>query len=505
MNQTPSLKPYFVTCTAIFVPLILALVIFSQFPEYGLADLMQGKPAPAAKAPAAATPAGETKSVAAALDQEFQKLADGVMPSVVSVNTSKENLFKHVVLEKRATIKELQGTEYVITPGVGSGVIVSKDGYIITCWHVIKDLDLENGRDFCSVTLHQEHESREVDLVGMDRKTDLAVLKLRQPPDHDLPALSFGDSDLMHRGNIVMAVGSPFGLFDTVSQGILSNCDRKLGDSDEALPYFQTDCVINPGNSGGPLVNLKGEIIGINWALYSGQTEVHTWQGIGLVVRSNEAKAAMESILHQSGPRPYLGVGIAETKFDPQKDTGRIYITDVTKDSPAAQAGLLKNDTIEAIDSLPVTNEAEAWKRMQRKLVGEVVEFSISRPPDATTLKIQVTVADMDKNGPPPPVVEDLTKELGLKVKNCDGRERFTYKMRQWVHGDDFVVIWEVDREGPLAGKVKPGDILYSLDGATRIKSTADLKLVLAAQKGKQPVALTIWREAQPMFEVSVP
>ncbi len=505
MNQTPSLKPFFVTCTAIFVPLIVALAVFSQFPEYGLADLMQGKSAPAEKAPTEAAPATTPKSVAAALDQEFQQLADAVMPSVVSVNTSKENLFKHVVLEKRATIKELQGTEYVITPGVGSGVIVSKDGYIVTCWHVIKDLDLENGRDFCSVTLHQEHEPREVDLVGMDRKTDLAVLKLRQPPARDLPVLAFGDSDLMHRGNIVMAIGSPFGLFDTVSQGILSNCDRKLGDSDEALPYFQTDCVINPGNSGGPLVNLKGEIIGINWALYSGQTEVHTWQGIGLVVRSNEAKAAMESILHKSGPRPYLGVGIAETKFDPRKDTERIYITDVTKDSPADLAGLLKNDTIQAIDGLPVTNEAEAWKRMQRKLVGEVIEFSISRGSEPEVLKLAVTVADMDKNGPPPPLVEDLTRELGLKVKNCDGRERFTYKMRQWIHGDDFVIIWEVDRAGPLAGKVKPGDILYSLDGATRVRSTTDLKTALTAQKAGQPAKLTIWREAQPMFEVSVP
>jgi S1-C subfamily serine protease len=250
---------------------------------------------------------------------------------------------------------------------------------------------------------------------------------------------------------------------------------------------------------------LKGEIIGINWALYSGQTEVHTWQGIGLVVRSNEAKAAMESILHKSGPRPYLGVGIAETKFDPLKDAGRIYITDVTRDSPAAQAGLLKNDTILAIDGLPMTNEAEAWKRMQRKLVGEMVEFSITRGNDPATLKMEVTVADMDKNGPPPPVVEDLMKDLGIKVKNCDGRERFTYKMRQWIHGDDFVLIWEVDRAGPLAGKVKQGDILYSLDGATRIKSTAELKTALAAQKSERPITLTIWREAQLMFEVSVP
>jgi serine protease Do len=501
MNQTPSLKPFFTTCAAIFLPLLGAFAIFSQWPGYGVADLMQGKPAPH-ESTAPSTP--PKQSVAEALDQEFKELAERVMPSVVSVDTTQEKAFKNVLVEKRATIKELQGTEYVITPGVGSGVIVSKDGYILTCWHVIKDLDWENGRDSCSVRLHQEREPREVELVGVDRKTDVAVLKLRQAPDHELAVLPFGNSDLMHRGNIVMAVGSPFGLFDTVSQGILSNCDRKLSDTDDALPYFQTDCVINPGNSGGPLVNLKGEIIGINWALYSGQSDVHTWQGIGLVVRSNEAKAALDVIRHQSGPRPFLGLGIDETKFDPLQEDRRVFISEVSKDSPATTAGLQVNDTIQAIDDMPVANMAEAWKRMRLKLVGETVEFKITRETTAEPLTLKLTVADMDKDSPPPPQIMDLTKELGLKVKNCEGRERFTYKIRQWTHGDDFVLVWDVDRDGPLAGRVRQGDILLSLNGGPRIKSTAELETALKSRKSHDALTLDVWRDAQTILSVEV-
>jgi serine protease Do len=501
MNQTPSLKPFFTTCVAIFLPLLAAFAIFSQWPGYGLADLMQGKPAPQETSEEAPKP---NQSVAAAMDEEFQKLAERVMPSVVSVDTTKEKAFKNVLIEKRSKTKELQGTEYVITPGVGSGVIVSKDGYILTCWHVIKDLDWENGRDSCSVRLHKERESREVDLVGMDRNMDVAVLKLRKPPEQDLPVLPFGNSDLMHRGNIVMAVGSPFGLFDTATQGILSNCDLKLSDTGDSQPYFQTDCVINPGNSGGPLVNLKGEVIGINWALYSGESEAHTWQGIGLVIRSNEAKAALDVIRHQSGPRPFLGLGIDEAKFDPLKEDRRVFISEVSKDSPATTAGLQVNDTIEAIDNMPVANKDEAWKRVRLKLVGETVEFKITRGTAAEPLTLKLTVADMDKDSPPPPQIVDLTQDLGLKLKNCEGRERFTYKIRQWTHGDEFVIIWDVDRDGPLAGKVRQGDILLSLDGGPRIKSTDEFQAALKSRKSREPLTLDIWRNPQTIVSVEL-
>jgi S1-C subfamily serine protease len=493
-----ALKSYFITCVAILLPLLLCVGIFSSVKGYGLADLLQGKQIPKDQLDKAAV---ETGSVSAAMDKEFEQLAATVMPGVVSVDTTKENAFSRLLVEKKNHYRELPGTQFdPPTSGIGSGVIVSKEGHILTCWHVLKGLDLEHGRDVCSVRLHGEREAREVDLIGKDERTDLAVLKLRKLPEQELTVLPMGDSDLMRRGNLVMAVGSPFGLYESVSQGILSNCDRKIGVSDLAMPHFQTDCVINPGNSGGPLVNLKGEVIGINWAIYSGEPEVHSWQGIGLVVRSNEAKAALESILHQSGPRPYLGLGFDEAKFDPLTDSHRVYLLEVMQGSPAATAGLMLEDTVDEIDDVPVANMAEAWKRVRAATVGSTVKFKISRGPNLESKTISVTVADLDKASTEPPTMP--VKELGITAKDCNDMERYTYKFKLWNLGDNFVIVTDVDAQGPLAEQLKQGDILCSVDGVSQLKTTAELQRYLASRKVKVP--FTVWRNGQ-MFQVAAP
>jgi S1-C subfamily serine protease len=217
----------------------------------------------------------------------------------------------------------------------------------------------------------------------------------------------------------------------------------------------------------------------------------------------------MDIILHQRGPLAYLGLGFEEGKFDPQKDDlRRVFIADVTKDSPAAQAGLLPNDTVLEIDGVPVASKAEAEKRRRRKHVGDVIELTIVHPHETTPIKVRVTVTDMDKDGPPQPEVVDFTKEWGLRLKNCDVRELFTYKMRQWTQAD-FVIITAVSPQGPLAGKepdkqVRSGDILLSVDG-TKVKSTDEVKTLFANRKIHGPVTLGIWRDAQTNFEVQVP
>lgn len=509
MNASvPSLRPYFTVCAAIFAPLLIVLTIVSQQDDYGLADMVKGDAIPEKKVPEVSPndPPPASTSVAELLDQEFQKLADKVMPSVVSVHTSveKQNLVMKIV-DPQGNLEQLD-SEFASQPGVGSGVIVSKEGHILTNWHVIQDLNMDNlaqGRDFLYVSLHKEKSPRQVDIIGVDEKTDLAVLKLRGPLDKNLPVLPFGDSDLIRRGNIVMALGSPFGLSETVTQGILSHCERKLGDTDEGQQYIQSDCVINPGNSGGPLVNLKGEIIGINWAMFIGQPDVHTWQGVGLAIRSNDAKEALEKILNKSGPRGYIGL-MFEEQIDIVKDEHKVFIDDVLKGSPAFKAGLRVGDVVAMIDGVEVPSMSDAWKRVQRKKVGETVQFQISR--DGTLLNpIDVVVETMDESGSSAQQLVDLTKILGIKVKDGDSRDFFVLnKTRGWRIGRKFIIVKEVTTSSPLYGKVRPGDILMAAgkDHAVqpKINTTKELQSVLSTWEQGSSLTLHFWRDPQTVF-----
>lgn len=491
----PSLRPYFTTCAAIFAPLVLVLLALGYHQGFLL------EKATTTKKEAAASASGA--DMAETLSREFQTLADRVLPSVVRVHTSIEKQYKRVVLDPSMQPQTQPDAEYDTQPGIGSGVIVSEEGHILTNWHVIKDLDLAGGRDSLFVALHRETELRQVDVIGVDPTTDVVVLKLRGKVDRALPALTFGDSDLMHRGNIVMALGSPFGLWDTVTQGILSNCERRLGDSDAGQQYLQTDCVINPGNSGGPLVNLQGEIIGINWAVYSGQLDVRTWQGVGLAIRSNDAKAALDKILHNSGPRSYVGLMLDEQRNAAQ-DTSKVIISGVVGGSPAHLAGLRQGDIIEKIDDQVMTSAAEAWKRVQRKKVGEVISFLITRD-GQTQPPLEMRVLDMEQASPEPPQIVDLTTLLGLKVKNGDPKEWFLLKTRGWVHGARFVLVTEVAADSPLFGKVRRGDVLAAIGQdpqfLPRLNNTDELEKSLSKWTAGSSLSLSFWRDPQTHFD----
>ncbi len=496
MNEKPALKPYFITCAAIFAPLALALVVLSHWPGYGLADLLQGQTPPAESAP-------EEPGTKAGFD--CSAVVEQVLPSVVTVHTSKENMYKTVFVDHTGKGREQAGVDYdKPTLGVGSGLIVSAEGHILTCWHVLKHLDLENQRDVCSVQLSSEHELRRARLIGMDRNADLAVLKLIDPVGRELPVLPWGDSEAMRRGNFVIAVGSPFGLLETITHGILSNCDRRIGDSDYYLPHFQTDCVINHGNSGGPLINARGEVIGICDALYAGPSEEHSWQGIGLALRSNEAQAALEAILQSRAARGYLGAYVEEEKFNPRTDTHRIYLAGVDERSPAAHAGLLADDTLVAIEGAPVQS-VEDWKRT-RKLAGETVSISILRGAEQTPLTIKVTLIDISKGSQEPPEIVDLGPPLDLKVKAADPVEAWRYKLGGWAQGSQFILVMEVAPGSILAGKVQAGDILKNVDGSYRVNKTpTEVQSALTARLPQEPLRLAIWRNGQSPFIIYLP
>ena len=240
------------------------------------------------------------------LDDEYTKVVTAVVPSVVSITTTK-------TLTRRTPIDPLElffgrrfsddsPAQQKVT-SLGSGVIVSKEGHIVTNNHVL------NGTEDVTVQLSDGREEK-AKIVGTDGQIDLAVLKIDLP---NLIPLPIGDSDKVRVGQIVMAIGNPFGLDESVSQGIISAKDRRAM-NDSQVEFFQTDTAINPGNSGGPLVNIRGEVIGINTAIYS---ESGGNQGIGFAIPSNVVKAAMNSIISKGRViRGYLGVGIQPVTKD---------------------------------------------------------------------------------------------------------------------------------------------------------------------------------------------
>jgi len=237
---------------------------------------------------------------------------------------------------------------------LGSGVILNANGYIITNFHVV------DGADRIRVRLKDDpvgvqHDAK---VVGIDRETDLAVIKIEPPKDHTLTAATLGDSDALGIGDWVLAMGSPFGLENTVTAGIVSARGRNINPARQFQSFIQTDAAINPGNSGGPLVNMRGEVIGINTAIY---TQSFGYQGVGFAMPSNTVREVYNQLTSAEHRVARGSIGVT---FNPQTPAlARVYgvkqgvtISGVTPGLGADRAGLRAEDTITAVNGKPVKN-----------------------------------------------------------------------------------------------------------------------------------------------------
>lgn len=261
------------------------------------------------------------------------------------------------------------GQQQVIT-GNGSGMIISKDGYVLTNNHVISSADkvtvtLNDGRQFPAK------------LVGRDSYADVAVLKIDAP---NLTPVTLGNSDTLRPGEWVVAVGSPLGFDHTVTQGIISALSRKIPDLNSNLSFIQTDAAINPGNSGGPLVNLKGEVIGINTAI-SGRG-----QNIGFAIPINTVKEISNTLIAgKPVVRPWLGISMVELNPDLAKHVGLppatqgVVIAQVMQDSPAYKAGLMQGDVIQKIEGKPVIKPESVQEAVRARPLNSKINLGILR------------------------------------------------------------------------------------------------------------------------------
>ncbi|MGI9244730.1 MAG: trypsin-like peptidase domain-containing protein [Verrucomicrobiales bacterium] len=385
----------------------------------------------------------------AQLNEDFKTLTARVSPAVVSISTGRE-------INQPMVRRSIFGSQYYNErrwePGLGSGVIVSADGYIVTNYHVIAHADK------IEITLDGEDETLPVRVVRHDERLDIAILKIISDKDasRKFAHLSLGDSDLVETGEIVFAVGNPFGFKGTVTQGIISAKNRRLSDSSAEL--FQTNTIINPGNSGGPLVNILGEVIGINTAIYSGAQQ-QTWQGVGLAIASNDVKDVLDLVSKVDRPiRGYLGVSYRPT---PGTRDGKeiVQIMAVEADSPAERAGILGGDIILEFDGHEVHNFNDFSKRVRRQHVGERVAIRLER--DGEELELEVAIEELDEDK----MIADRVRNSGGDASAVERRMKSVGIEVADVAGNNGVRIQGVQQGSLWGTKIREGDTIVSLGG----------------------------------------
>jgi serine protease Do len=361
--------------------------------------------------------------------------------------------------------------------GVGSGFIIASDGYVMTNHHVV------DGADEIYVTLDDKREFR-AKLIGSDRRTDVALVKIDVT---DLPRLTIGDSRKLRVGEWVVAIGSPFGLDSTVTAGIVSAKSRDTGDY---LPFIQTDVAVNPGNSGGPLLNMAGEVVGINSQIYS---RTGGFMGISFAIPIDEAMRVAEQ-LRTTGRviRGRIGVGIAEVTRDVSGPLGLpkaegALVRSVESGGPAERAGLEVGDIIQQFDGKPIVRSSDLPRLVGGTAPGSRVPMQVWRRGERKNLSITVAEMEPDRTASqrgrapsqqPGGAAPVPANELGLSVSDLSAERKAQLRLRNGVLVEA--------AEGP-AGRagLRAGDIVMSVNNeeVTSAKQFAELVSKLDASK----------------------
>jgi len=364
---------------------------------------------------------------------------------------------------------------------LGSGFIVdSKNGYILTNNHVV-----ENAEEIVvKTTTGKEYKAK---VTGRDPKTDIALIQVKGE-SVDLPQVKLGDSDSLHVGEWVVAIGNPFGLESTVTAGIVSAMGRHINQG----PYdnfIQTDAAINPGNSGGPLINTKGEVVGINTAIFSrGGGNI----GIGFAIPIDLAKEIVPQLKEKGHvTRGWLGVMIQKITPDIAESLGLegtkgALVADVVKDGPAEAAGLKQGDVIVEFDGKPVNDSAELPLLVARTPVGKKVNVKVLR--DKKTESFDVTIAELKDEEEGQQGGGSSSEDLGLAVQTLTPDLAENLGIERNLKG---VVVTQVDPGGPAGDAgLRRGDVILEVNRSPVKDVSAYKKALQSAGKGKSVLFL---------------
>jgi serine protease Do len=438
--------------------------------------------------------------VAKQFSTAFEKIADSVSPSVVSITASSKpkaigqrfGKRGQELPEQLAPFKDFFGDDFLDqfkgdegspASGLGTGVIFDKEGRILTNNHVIK------GADEVTVRIQNDSKPYKAKIIGTDPRTDIAVIQIQAK---DLVPARLGDSEHLRIGEWVVAIGNPFGLTNSITAGIVSAKGRSISGGGQFEDFIQTDAAINPGNSGGPLVNLNGEVVGINSAIFS---RSGGYMGIGFAIPIDMAKNVIKSLISDGKvTRGWLGVIIQPLTEDLSSSFGfngteGSLVAQVDKEGPAAKAGIKTEDIIVKIDGKVVKNITELRNLVAGIAPKTKIPVTIFR--DGKEKEISVTIGELPDKANKAPEEEEDTLGLGLTV------EELTPDLARRLHSQH--------EEGVVVSKVVPGgaadqagidvrDIIISVNGkkittpaefekkATKSALTKGIRLVIESQ-----------------------
>ncbi len=378
--------------------------------------------------------------------------------------------------------------------GMGTGMLLDKQGHVLTNFHVVEDVDeikvqLADKRSFAAK------------IVGADRKTDVAVLELKGSIPNDLPTVQLGDSDALEDGNLVMAIGAPFGLTQTVTTGIISAKGRSDVGIADYEDFLQTDAPINPGNSGGPLINMHGEVIGMNSAI---ETNVGQSSGVGFAIPVNMIKNMLPTLIKGGQiTRGMLGVSIQNVTRELAEqfnlpDTKGAIITQVNRDSPAEKAGLKAGDVIVRFNGRGVTDTGQLRNLVAAVTPGSDARVAVIRngKEETFTVTIGKMTAESFASAKPSQRGENQLDKLGLSVQTltADLARQFGLKEDKGV-----LITGVADGSLAAASDLQPGDLIVEADRKP-VANVGELQTVL--NRDKDQILLLIKRKNGSIFLV---
>jgi serine protease Do len=438
--------------------------------------------------------------VARQLNEAFISVAEKVSPSVVVLE----------VTEKPA--RGRRGGFRGRPVGEGSGIIVTKDGYILTNNHIVDNAEkivvyLRDGRTFPG------------EVRGTDPKTDIAVVKINTA-GKDLPVATLGDSDKLRVGEFVVAIGHPLELTYSVTVGHVSAIARQLptdsyaNTPDDDQEYIQTDAVINPGNSGGPLINLDGEVIAVN-AMMEGYVDpisnVTQNRGIGLAIPINEARIVKDRLISDGKfTRSIIGITMAQQSRDPLRILALdgVSVAEVTHNGPAEKAGVKTNDVIVAVDGMPVKTARDLRNEVALKKPGQSITISVRRENSSKPLPIKViteaepapteeTLVSIS-SGRPSPAARTSESDYGFTAKALTKELAAQYG----VTGTSGVIITDVMPNSPAAmRKIEPGDLITKMNNKD-VSTIEQFKAAIRAVASGGSLTMELKRKDESLFKV---
>lgn len=447
------------------------------------------------------TPKNNQLTSVRSLGQAFVEVAKKVQPAVVNITTEKtitvrpwerfgedffkgspfEDFFRGFGFSPREKGREYQHKQR----SGGSGVIVDKEGYVLTNNHVVEGADkvkvrLNDGREFIAT------------VKGQDPRTDLAVLHIKAK---DLPVATLGDSDKLEVGEWAIAIGSPFGLEHTVTVGVISAKGRSGLGTGTYEDFIQTDASINPGNSGGPLINIDGEVIGINAMIIQPGT------GIGFAIPINMAKQILNDLIKQGKVvRPWLGISVQDItpeiaeQFQLKEKEGAI-VAQVHQGTGAEKAGIISGDIIKSVEDKPIKNVSELIKEILKRKVGQKVKLVIIRDGKEISLEVTLSAQPERLEAMKEKEVED---RLGVEVQELTPQLAMLYRISKEIKRG--VVVTNVEEGSPADDiGLQEGDVILEIN-RKKIETIKDFEKAVKDINLEKGIVLRLHRRGNTFY-----